>query len=132
MNSRTIFLLGASVLAAPLLSDGASAQDGRGPYVRVAEMEIDPAHLDRFNAAAKEEIEASIRVEPGVLALYAVAMKDNPAHVRVFEMYKDAAAYASHLQTPHFQKLKAETQDIVKALRLFDAIPIVLGSKPKD
>ncbi len=38
-----------------------------GRIVRMADLEIDPAELDAYNALLAEEIEASIRLEPGVL-----------------------------------------------------------------
>lgn len=60
-----------------------------------------------------------------------MSLKDNLAHVRVFEMYADPAAYAAHLETPHFRKFKAETQNMVKSLKLSDATPIALGVKAK-
>jgi quinol monooxygenase YgiN len=101
------------------------------PYVRVAEIEIDPARLDAYQAAVSEEIETSVRVEPGVLALYAVAEKDNPAHIRVFEIYADEDAYRAHLETPHFKKYKAATQDMVKHLALIETVPIILSAKTK-
>ena len=99
--------------------------------VRIAEIEIDPARLDDYRAAVNEEIEASVRLEPGVIALYAVALRDHPNHIRVFEIYASEAAYTAHLETPHFKKYKAATQDIVKSLRLFDTTPIVLGTGAK-
>jgi quinol monooxygenase YgiN len=99
------------------------------PYVRVAEIDIDPAQLESYKAAAREEIEASVRLEPGVLALYAVSDKDDPAHVTVFEIYADLNAHTAHLETPHFRKYKATTQDMVMSLKLRDTIPIVLGAK---
>jgi len=101
----------------------------QGPYVRVAQIDIDPAQLENYKAAAREEIEASVRIEPGVLALYAVAERDNPARIIVFEMYRDVDAYKAHLETPHFKKYKAATQDMVKSLKLIDTVPIMLGAK---
>jgi quinol monooxygenase YgiN len=56
-------------------------------YIRLADLEIDFAQLEGFNSAMKEGIETAVRVEPGVLALYAVSEEDNPTHVQVFEMY---------------------------------------------
>src|SRR6187399_2282335 len=44
------------------------------PLVRIAELEIDAAHLANYKAAVTEEIETSLRVEPGVLAIYSVAL----------------------------------------------------------
>jgi quinol monooxygenase YgiN len=98
-------------------------------YVRVAEIEVDPARLDAYRAALSEEIEASVRVEPGVLALYAVAVKGQPAQIRVFEIYADEDAYRAHLETPHFKKYKVATQALVTQLKLIDTVPIMLGAK---
>ena len=103
----------------------------QAPYVRLAELEIDPARLDSFKVAATEQIEAAVRLEPGVLALYAVYVKDDPSQVRVFEMYADADAYQAHLQTPHFRKFADATRDIVKSRKLMDGVPIVLGAKDR-
>src|SRR4051794_18181944 len=94
------------LLGLTLMAPEASSQVPQGPFVRVAEIDIDPAQIQRFADAVREEIRASIRDEPGVLALNAVALKDDPSKIRVFEMYVDAAAYASHLTTPHFLKFK--------------------------
>ena len=43
--------------------------------VRIAHLQIKPEFLEAFTAAVKEEMEAALRVEPGVLAIYAVADK---------------------------------------------------------
>jgi len=100
------------------------------PLVRIAELEIDPAQLEAYRTALKEEISASIRAEPGVLTLYAVAVKDHPTQIRIFEMYADQVAYEAHLQSPHFKKYKSETQGMVRSLKLIETSPILLGAKP--
>jgi quinol monooxygenase YgiN len=99
------------------------------PLVRIAELEIDAGQVEAYRNALKEEVETSIRVEPEVLTLYAVSIKGQPNQIRIFEMYKDEAAYESHLQTPHFRKYKAETQGMVKSLKLIETEPTVLGRK---
>jgi quinol monooxygenase YgiN len=95
----------------------------------LAELEIDPAQLESYKAFLREEIATSIRVEPGVLNLYAVAVKGQPAQIRIFEMYADTAAYEAHVKTPHFLKYKTGTQDMVKSLRLVETDPVLLGTK---
>jgi quinol monooxygenase YgiN len=119
--------------AAPASSPGgrARASGAPEPYVRVAEIEIDPAQLEAYKTAVSEEIESSVRGEPGVLALYAVSDKDNPAQIMVFEIYADRDAYKAHLETPHFRKYKATTQDMVRSLKLVETVPIALGAKAK-
>jgi quinol monooxygenase YgiN len=129
MDTKQLVILGASVLASSF-GGSSMAQAPKDPYVRVAEIEIDPAQFEPYKAAAKEQIEAAVRLEPGVLTLYSVADKENPAHVFVFEMYADVEAYKAHLETAHFKKYKVATQAMVKSLKLRDAVPILLGAKP--
>jgi quinol monooxygenase YgiN len=99
------------------------------PYVQVAEIEIDPGQLDAYKAAIVEHIQTAIRVEPGVLTLNAVSEKERPAHVRVFEVYRDIDAYQSHLETAHFKKYTATVERMVTSLTLIQTTPIMLGSK---
>lgn len=99
--------------------------------VRLSKITVDPAQLDAYNAFLKEEIEASIRLEPGVLTLYATAEKEAPHKVTILEIYADRAAYESHLQTPHFQKYKQGTLSMVKELELVDVKPLIPGLKIK-
>jgi quinol monooxygenase YgiN len=119
---------------AMLLATGGYAGKGLGPsypppLVRIAELEIDPSQLQAYNRALSEEIDTSIRDEAGVLALYAVALKEQPNQIRIFESYKDQAAYTAHLQTEHFKKYKTETQGMVRSLKLIETEPIRLGAK---
>ncbi|MFL6529214.1 MAG: putative quinol monooxygenase [Chthoniobacterales bacterium] len=97
----------------------------------MAKLEIDPAQLDAYKAALKEEIETSVRLEPGVLGLYAVSDKKAATKVTILEMYADDAAYKEHLETPHFKKYKASTKDMIKSLELVETEPVVLGTKAK-
>lgn len=99
------------------------------PLARIAELDIEPAQLDAYTAALKEEISTSIRVEPGVLTLNAVALKDHPNQIRIFEVYANQAAYESHLASPHFKQYKTKTAGMVKSLKLLETNPIQLASK---
>ncbi|WP_236549253.1 putative quinol monooxygenase [Novosphingobium sp. TCA1] len=99
------------------------------PIVRIAELDIVPAELDAYKALLREEIDASVRSEPGVLSLNAVSVKDNPAQIRILEVYADQAAYEAHLKTPHFLKYKNGTAGMVRSLKLIETDPILLRSK---
>ncbi len=99
--------------------------------VRLSKITVEPSQLDTYNAFLKEEIEASMRLEPGVLTLYATAEKDAPHRVTILEIYADQSAYESHLKTPHFQKYKQGTLSMVKNLELVDVKPLIPGLKIK-
>ncbi|HMR58682.1 MAG TPA: antibiotic biosynthesis monooxygenase [Cyclobacteriaceae bacterium] len=99
--------------------------------VRLAKLVIDSAQLDAYNTFLKEEIEVSVRVEPGVLTLYAVAEKNRPTHITILEIYASKAAYEAHIKTPHFLKYKNGTQAMVKALELIETTPLIPDMKIK-
>ena len=113
-----------------LLSMNAYAQNNN-KLVRIARLEIDSSQLEQYKAMLKEGIETAVRVEPGVLTLFAVYDQDHPTHVTVFEVYADEAAYEAHLQTVHFKKYKSGTREMVKHLELIKVSPIALETKEK-
>jgi 4-carboxymuconolactone decarboxylase len=108
----------------------AGAQE-KQQMVRLAKIIIDTEQLENYKAALKEEIETSVRLEPGVLTLYAVSEKEHPAHITILEIYADKKAYQSHIQTPHFIKYKTETKEMVKSLELIETIPLIPAMKIK-
>jgi quinol monooxygenase YgiN len=101
------------------------------PMVRIANLIVDEVHLESYKAALKEEIEASVRLEAGVLTLYAVSAKDDPAYFTILEIYADQASYEAHLKTPHFVKYKTSTQEMVKSLKLAESEPLAPEMKIK-
>jgi quinol monooxygenase YgiN len=114
-----------------LFSFGNASGQEKNQMVRIAKLVIDPAQLENYKAILKEEIESSVRIEPGVLTLYAVSEKENPTHITIFEIYASTDAYKLHVQTPHFLKYKNATKDMVKSLELINADPLVPGMKIK-
>jgi quinol monooxygenase YgiN len=134
MFARWLLILGVMALAACFTSmrRSSSAASPQRPVVRLAELQIDPAQLEQYLAFLREEVETSIRVEPGVLTLYAVQSKRDPTQVRLFEMYADSSAYGAHIASAHFRKYKVGTQAMVKSLVLLETDPIALRTKRSD
>jgi quinol monooxygenase YgiN len=102
MKRGLAILLSAIVVIAvlgALIAAGAKTMEQ--PLVRIAELEIDAGQVEAYTNALREEIETSVRVEPGVPALYAVSVKGQPNQIRIFETYKDAAAYANRIYKRH-------------------------------
>lgn len=117
-----------------LLPTASWAQSGNAitpptPIVRLAELQIDPEQVDAYLVLLREEIDTSVRVEPGVLTLNAVAVKGAPDHVRLMEIYADQKAYETHIRSAHFLKYKNATAAMVKSLILLETTPIALRSK---
>jgi len=122
------------VLAAVAVSGWVTAIARATPndvIVRIAELEIDPAQLGAYTEAVRDEMEDAVRLEPGVLAIYAVAEKHDPTKLHFFEIYTSEAAYASHRESPHFKKYLAVTQPMIRDRKLVEAVPIQMSDKVK-
>ncbi|MGF6929310.1 4-carboxymuconolactone decarboxylase [Chitinophaga sp. W2I13] len=88
--------------------------------VRISEIEIVPEYLEEYTSILKTEAAASVKIEPGVIAIFPMFQQLNPTQLRIIEIYANKAAYRSHLQTPHFQHYKTSTLKMVKSLKLVD------------
>ena len=125
---RLTFLL---LLFVFLTCSNASGQSEHKQIVRLAKLVIDSTQLTIYNTLLKEEIETSVKVEPGVLTLYAVAEKNKPTHITILEIYADEEAYKKHIQTPHFLKYKNRTMNMVESLELIEVTSIIPEMKIK-
>lgn len=126
--SLLVMLLVSSTLFSQTPTTSENATNNK---VRLSKISVDPVRLDEYNAYLKEEIEASMRLEPGVLTLYAVSEKKYPNRITILEIYADEAAYQSHIKTPHFLKYKEGTLDMVQFLELIDTNPLIPELKIK-
>lgn len=99
--------------------------------VRIAEIEIDSNFVDEYVAILKEESEASVRLEPGVICIYPMFLKEHPTQIRLLEIYANKEAYESHLLTPHFKKYKSATLHMIKELKLIEMEAIDAETMPK-
>ena len=129
MKAVRLLLLCAPLLLFIVVPSRAQAQTEQDRVARVAEIEIDPHEIEPYKEALREEIADSIRLEPGVLTLYAVSIKGHPEQVRIFEVYANQMAYEAHLRTPQFNTYKTLTQSMVRSLKLIEVDPISLGAK---
>ena len=131
MSVKQSMIFGVTALLLVLSGAPAMSEEKSKQHIQIAEIVVDPAQLDSYKSAVAEQIEAAIRLEPGVLTLYSVSNKENPSQITVFEIYRDREAYLAHLQAPHFLKYKATVEKMVQSLKLIPVDPVVLGSQAK-
>lgn len=99
--------------------------------IRIAQLEIEPHFMDEYISLLKDEAEASVRLEKGVVCIFPMVDKDQPTTVRILEIYSDQKAYEDHLQTPHFKHYKTASLKMVKSLQLIDMTAIDKASIAK-
>ena len=124
-NIFSIFIL-TGILS--LFSFTTKAQNSNTMY-RIAKIKVDINQLDKYKAALKEQMDAAIKLEPGVLSYTVVADKKDTTSITIFEVYENQEAYQSHIIAPHFKKYKETVKDMVLALELIDTDLIVRAKK---
>ena len=98
--------------------------------VRIAEIEVNEGYLEEYLAAAHNVGTKSVEVEPGVICIFPMQVKDSLNTIRILEIYRDSVAYQAHLQTPHFQEYKQGTLHMVKSLQLVAMEPLAPEAMP--
>ena len=99
--------------------------------VRLSRITVNPDCLAEYLAFAAECGRWSMAEEAGVLMMYSMQDKAHPEQITILEIYADRAAYERHIKTPHFQKYKQGTLEMVLKLELLDQIPLVPEMKMK-
>jgi quinol monooxygenase YgiN len=122
--------LALAIIAWLLMSLTSAHAQEQQMMVRISEIKIDPKHLDEYKAILKEEAGASVRLEPGVIAIFPMYERESDTEIRILEIYASRDAYEAHLKTPHFQKYKSTTLPMVKSLKLVDMQTIDAATMP--
>lgn len=99
------------------------------PKVNFAEVQVKPEWNAQFKAIVLDEMQQSLAKEPGVLAMYAVTLKNQPNEWRFFEIYADENAYSAHRASDHFQHYLSATADMVAEKKLISLQGATLMNK---
>lgn len=129
LRHNALRLFGKEAGAAPQQNAAQPKQVAKLPMqadgiVRLSRIEVFPQFLEAYLKMATEVGEVSLLTEPGVLTMYAVAEKGNPCIITILETYASQEAYRAHIASPHFQKYKQGTLEMVKDLKLIDQRPL--------
>ena len=82
-------------------SSNAYAEE-KAQMVRLSKLVVDPSQLEAYRSALREEVSASVRLEPGVLTLYAVRRRTAPRISPFSGSMPDRAAYEIHMKSVVF------------------------------
>ena len=117
MNRIILTTLFLSIFNLFSLNTNAQAQNN---MYRIAKIKVDVNQLEQYKSALKEQMNAAIKLEPGVLSYTVVADKKDASLITIMEVYANQEAYQSHILTPHFKKYKDTVKNMVLSLELID------------
>ena len=96
----------------------------------MAEIHVKPESVESFRDIVNTNMRLSVEREPGVISIYAVEDKSDPAHLTFFEIYADHDAYVRHTQTEHFKNYIAQTQGLTTSKKLIEVKDAGLYPEP--
>jgi len=85
-------------------------------FANVVTIEVVPGQRDQVIALLLAH-KARLKDEPGTLQFEVLLAKDEDTKVRVYEMYRDAAAFEVHLNAPSLAQWKKDTAGMVVKLQ---------------
>ena len=129
MKVKKYLVAGAVALSLCFLNVGHGHAAEPQPVVRMAHIEVKSGLRDAFIAIVTEGMRTSVQTEPGVLALYCVADKNNPDKLIFFEIYASEEAFQAHRATQHFKKYIEKTKDLSVSKALLETVPVELRDK---
>jgi quinol monooxygenase YgiN len=80
-------------------------------FAVVVTVQIKPAHQATFVEAMLADAVGSVQNEPDCLLFNVVQNADDPHRLHLYEVYRDAAAFERHKETPHFKRWIETVQD---------------------
>jgi quinol monooxygenase YgiN len=80
-------------------------------FAVIVKVDIKPEHKEEFLEAMFDDARGSVQNEPNCLLFNVVQDGADPNCLRLYEVYKDAAAFDEHTKTPHFVRWVETTKD---------------------
>ena len=81
----------------------------------VVQMEVRPGRREEFLAGMAANAEASVRDEPGCLRFDVSSVEGDENRFVLYELYRDAAAFAAHKAAPHFAEWRRVAEQVVES-----------------
>ena len=96
---------------------------------KLVKVEVNPQDNQQFAQIITSEMAQSLKVEDGVIAMYAATEQAQPNKWLFFEIYASDAAYEAHRQTPHFNDYLKQTEKMVVDKQMIEITPAYLGNQ---
>ncbi|MEL7253232.1 MAG: putative quinol monooxygenase [Pseudomonadota bacterium] len=77
--------------------------------------DIHEDQMGAFLPLMQQNAQTSLADEPGCLRFDVCTDPARPAEVFLYEIYEDAAAFDTHLASPHFKAFDAQTRAMITA-----------------
>ena len=80
-------------------------------FAVIVKANVKPEHKAKFLESMFDDANGSVKDEPNCLLFNIVQDHTDPNCIRLYEVYRDAAAFAEHEKMPHFVRWVETTKD---------------------
>jgi autoinducer 2-degrading protein len=87
-------------------------------YIVCVQVQVKPDRIDDFIRIIKANYEGARSAEPGNVRFDVLQAEDDPAKFLVYEVYRSAADFTAHQQTPHYLTWREAAADMMAAPRV--------------
>ncbi len=93
-------------------------------YVVAVNFDVEPQHIEAFKREMLINARNSVELEPGCRQFDVTVSVDDPAHIFLYEIYDDEAAFQEHLASAHFKTVDTTIAPWVceKKIRIFNLV----------
>ncbi|MBQ7152101.1 MAG: carboxymuconolactone decarboxylase family protein [Synergistaceae bacterium] len=106
--------------------------EGRGKFVSMTIVEVNPEKLEEFKALIKQEMTRAVAEDAGVLGLFATTEQgDKNYRFHTMEIYTDSNAQEKYLSSNEYKNYRKEADKMISSRKVFENYPanINLSSK---
>jgi (4S)-4-hydroxy-5-phosphonooxypentane-2,3-dione isomerase len=82
-------------------------------YAIFVTVKIRPERLDQFLGVIEDDAVSSVRDEPGCVRFEVFQNHADPHTYHFFEVYRDEEAFKAHQQTPHFDRWRQASGEVL-------------------
>lgn len=97
-----------------------------GLWINIVQITVKPEHLADYQRVVTAQLENALKIDPGILAIYAGTKQGRPDDWVIYEVFQSEENYRNHIANPDHQKYVAASKDWVQNKQVDQTIGDVL------
>ena len=89
-------------------------RDHAGMHAIFVTVKVKPDQRRRFLEVIEDDATSSVRDEPGCVDFQVLQDQADPDTYYFYEVYRDEQAFWAHSQTPHFERWRAASPEVLE------------------
>lgn len=97
-----------------------------GLWINIVQITVKPEHLADYQRVVTAQLENALKIDPGILAIYAGTKQGRPDDWVIYEVFQSEENYRNHIANPDHQKYVAASKDWIQNKQVDQTIGDVL------